>query len=53
MTIPYGSKKRGNKLHPHDKCEACGESNICKKTARREAKEEIKKELEEVGDERR
>ena len=44
--IQYGSMKRKNKLHPHNKCSICEEKNISKKTARRKAKEEILKEIE-------
>lgn len=44
--IAYGEKKRGSaKLHGHDKCFICAEKNILKKSARQDAKKEIKKEL--------
>lgn len=28
--LPYGSRKRGAKLHPHDKCGICGDSKPVK-----------------------
>ncbi len=35
--IPYGKKKRGSaKIHPHNECDICGESDPSKARARRE-----------------
>ncbi len=49
-TIPYGLEKRGNKLHPHNECAVCSENSISKTRARRKAKEDIAKQLEELED---
>jgi len=47
--IAYGKRKTtSGKIHPHNECSICAEKNICKKTERRKAKEDIKKELETI-----
>ena len=46
--IAYGEKKRRDKLHDYDKCSICAEKTILKKTARQDARREIRKELNEM-----
>ncbi len=43
--IEYGRKKRGPKLHPHDKCDICSEYNASKTAERMNARKEIDKEV--------
>ena len=43
--LPYGSRKRGPKLHPHNKCGICGENKVVK------ARERSKSRLIDFGDE--
>jgi len=48
----YGKKKIGShKIHSHDKCNICGCADriISVKTARQDAKEEIKEQLEDCN----
>jgi hypothetical protein len=41
--LPYGSRKRKSTLHPHNKCEVCGEPIIKKKSERQQTKQRLKK----------
>jgi len=44
--IRYGNYKRGSgKLHPHNECGVCSEKTISKSAARRRAREEINKSI--------
>ena len=48
--IPYGSKKRIKKLHPHNECEICDEKKPPQKRAERfNARQKIKKEVNSDG----
>lgn len=38
---PYGKKKLGPKLHPHNECGICSEQSIQKGAARQKAKKEL------------
>ena len=38
---PYGKKKLGPKLHPHNECGICSEQSIQKGAARQKAKREL------------
>ena len=44
--LPYGEKKRKNKLHDFDECSICSEKNISKGSERQKVKREIKKETD-------
>ena len=48
--IPYGSTKRTGKRHPHNECLVCGERIISPARERFEAKEQIRREIEELED---
>lgn len=51
--IPYGQRKRGAKLHPHNECDICNEKEISPKGSERlRAKQEILKEIEEDKDDK-
>lgn len=49
--LPFGAFKSGSKLHPHNECGICGLEIVNKSRARREAKEEVNKEMEELKEE--
>lgn len=44
---PYGKKKRGRKLHPHNECGTCSEDRkLGKGQARADAKKDVRKEVD-------
>lgn len=46
--LPYGAFKSGSsKIHPHNECGICGLDIVNKRRERREAKEEIYKDIDE------